>query len=268
MTSIAEIRQKYPQYDDMSDQQLADAFHKKFYSDMPQADFYSRIGFTAQPTSTGQGAAYEDYREGDKIAPYGATEVLARMLGVEKQQDDPRVHADGWSASAKADKIETWRGSGAFSDATDSILTGIPFGDEIVSGAMAPFKAGISALKGEGFDIGREYNRSMDLEAELQRRRNERSPIASTVGGVAGGLGAGGVAAKSGLTLLNGAKATLPSMAGRGMAEGAIWGGLYGAGEGRGLDERLRSAAKGSAIGGVVGGADRTNWPNGKRLSH
>lgn len=173
----------------------------------------------------------------------------------QQQADDPRTHADGWSAAAEADKIEAWRGTGAFSDATDSILTGIPFGDEIVSGAMAPFKAGISAIKGEGFDIGREYNRSMDLEAELQRRRNERSPIASTVGGVAGGLGAGGVAAKSGLTLLNGAKATLPSMAGRGMAEGAIWGGLYGAGEGRGLKDRAFNAVTGAGTGAAIGGA-------------
>lgn len=172
----------------------------------------------------------------------------------QSQQPTPQAGGDGWSAKAEADKIEALRGTGVFSDATDSILTGIPFGDEIVSGAMAPFKAGISAIKGDGFDIGREYNRSMDLEAEFQRRRNERSPIASTVGGVAGGLGVGGIAAKSGLTLLNGAKATLPSMAGRGMAEGAIWGGLYGAGEGRGLEERGLNALHGGALGGAVGG--------------
>lgn len=171
------------------------------------------------------------------------------------QADDQRVHADGWSAATEADKMEAMRGTRAFSDATDSILTGIPFGDEIVSGAMAPFKAGISAIKGDGFDIGREYNRSMDLEAELQKRRNERSPIASTVGGVAGGLGVGGVAAKGGLTLLNGAKPTLASMGGRGMAEGAIWGGLYGAGEGRGLTDRAFNAVTGAGTGAAIGGA-------------
>lgn len=48
MATIAEIRQKYPQYEDMSDQQLADGMHKKFYSDMPQNDFYSKIGFAPQ----------------------------------------------------------------------------------------------------------------------------------------------------------------------------------------------------------------------------
>lgn len=43
MPTIQEIRQKYPQYQDMSDSQLADALHRKFYSDMPRADFDAKI---------------------------------------------------------------------------------------------------------------------------------------------------------------------------------------------------------------------------------
>lgn len=46
MTTIADIRKKYPQYDDMSDDQLADAFHKKFYSDMSKDEFDKKIGLT------------------------------------------------------------------------------------------------------------------------------------------------------------------------------------------------------------------------------
>jgi hypothetical protein len=44
MATIAEIRAKYPQYADMSDAALADALHKKFYADMPRADFDARVG--------------------------------------------------------------------------------------------------------------------------------------------------------------------------------------------------------------------------------
>src|SRR5687768_14833923 len=44
MATLAEIRQKYPQYSDMSDGALADALHKKFYSDMPRGDFDAKIG--------------------------------------------------------------------------------------------------------------------------------------------------------------------------------------------------------------------------------
>jgi hypothetical protein len=36
MPSLNEIRQKYPQYNDMNDQEFADKFHAKFYSDMPK----------------------------------------------------------------------------------------------------------------------------------------------------------------------------------------------------------------------------------------
>lgn len=49
MPTIADIRQQYPQYNDMPDGQLADALHAKYYADMPQQDFYAKIGMSAQP---------------------------------------------------------------------------------------------------------------------------------------------------------------------------------------------------------------------------
>jgi hypothetical protein len=51
MATIAEIREKYPQYSDMPDAALADALHSKFYSDLPKSDFYTKIGFSAAPPS-------------------------------------------------------------------------------------------------------------------------------------------------------------------------------------------------------------------------
>jgi hypothetical protein len=50
--NIAEIRQKYPQYNDLSDQQLIDGLHDKHYADIPKADFYSKVGFV-QPKESG-----------------------------------------------------------------------------------------------------------------------------------------------------------------------------------------------------------------------
>ncbi len=55
MASIAEIRQQYPQYKDMTDQQVADGLYKKFYSDMPRDQFDKKVGFT--PRSNGEYAA-------------------------------------------------------------------------------------------------------------------------------------------------------------------------------------------------------------------
>lgn len=56
MPSIAEIRQKYPQYEDLSDQQLADALHRRFYSDMPREQFDAKIA-VAQPVPQHSAAA-------------------------------------------------------------------------------------------------------------------------------------------------------------------------------------------------------------------
>lgn len=44
MANITEIREQYPQYSDLSDTQLADALHAKFYSDIKKSDFYKTIG--------------------------------------------------------------------------------------------------------------------------------------------------------------------------------------------------------------------------------
>ena len=54
MATLAEVRQKYPQYNDMSDEQLATALHRKFYSDMDRVDFDKRIGLAASPVSNDQ----------------------------------------------------------------------------------------------------------------------------------------------------------------------------------------------------------------------
>jgi hypothetical protein len=42
-SSLAGFRQRYPQYNDLSDTQLADRLYKKFYSDMPREQFDKKI---------------------------------------------------------------------------------------------------------------------------------------------------------------------------------------------------------------------------------
>jgi hypothetical protein len=47
--NLAEIRQKYPQYNHVDDQKLADALHSKYYAHVPKEQFYSTIGLKTQP---------------------------------------------------------------------------------------------------------------------------------------------------------------------------------------------------------------------------
>jgi hypothetical protein len=48
MPTIAEVREKYPQYSDMSDADLAGALHQKFYADMPREEFDKKVGLTPE----------------------------------------------------------------------------------------------------------------------------------------------------------------------------------------------------------------------------
>ena len=59
MPTIAEIRQQYPQYDDLSDEQLAQGLHQKYYSDLPYEDFQQRIGMQTVPQEPPRTAAEE-----------------------------------------------------------------------------------------------------------------------------------------------------------------------------------------------------------------
>ena len=44
MATLSEFRARYPQYNDMSDADLANALYRKYYSDMPRAEFNQKIG--------------------------------------------------------------------------------------------------------------------------------------------------------------------------------------------------------------------------------
>jgi GGDEF domain-containing protein/DNA repair protein RadC len=48
-TKLQDFREQYPQYDDLSDQELADALYTSKYDDMDRADFDSAMGIEAPP---------------------------------------------------------------------------------------------------------------------------------------------------------------------------------------------------------------------------
>lgn len=82
MASIAEIRQKYPQYSDMSDAQLADAMHRKFYADMPRADFDAKVGLApAEATVDGGPSIAGDIVKSAGIGTVKAGVGLAGLPG-------------------------------------------------------------------------------------------------------------------------------------------------------------------------------------------
>ena len=77
MPTITEIRAQYPQYADVPDEKLLIGLHRKFYSDMPFAQFHKNIVYDDPPNPTegmtgtqkflsGAGKAYADIGRGAK----------------------------------------------------------------------------------------------------------------------------------------------------------------------------------------------------------
>jgi hypothetical protein len=64
MANIQEIRDKYPQYNDMSDMELADAMHSKHYSDMPKDQFYSKIGLSSKDNNSNESHPLMNFLKG------------------------------------------------------------------------------------------------------------------------------------------------------------------------------------------------------------
>lgn len=62
--TLDSIRQKYPQYDHVPDDQLAHALHDKFYSQVPFEQFADKIGYKPQPSAL-------DYAEAPGAAAAG-----------------------------------------------------------------------------------------------------------------------------------------------------------------------------------------------------
>lgn len=77
--SIADVRAKFPQYKDLSDDQLAQGLHQKFYSDMPYEDFSKKIGL-AQPSkldALGSNISQSPVTGGAEMLAHHATGLLA-----------------------------------------------------------------------------------------------------------------------------------------------------------------------------------------------
>lgn len=95
MASLADIRQKFPQYNDLSDQDLASAIHAKYYADMPIDQFNSKLGITPsqqpqQPSLIGSALSTANHMVTDipvvgpalqKAGDWAAGQTVGRMMG-------------------------------------------------------------------------------------------------------------------------------------------------------------------------------------------
>jgi hypothetical protein len=226
VASLAEIRAKYPQYDDLSDQALADALHRKFYSDMPREEFDAKIGLSSDavpPPGLVPGSpeyakwAVEQVRAGKKLP-----QVSQHMDGPAPQQNNPNGPMDA-----------------AFA-ASGSFIEGVPVAGPTLLDWAKRARAGVHGMSMD------------DVNAEFSAA-TEANPIASGIGSVAGTiapLAALGTLPVAGRLL--GVTGGMPSQIGFGLGSGAALSGLDAKARGASNEEALIATGIGAGIGGAA----------------
>lgn len=223
MASLAELRARFPQYNEVTDGDFLAALNRKFYPNVHPRTFFDSIEGATNAHATIRRPELREWFRAEVQKPIG--------------QEPEAKRAERLGGQLTPGVTE----GGALGTAMRSGLQGLTFGagDEIVA-------AGVSALRPD-------LNYSQALEQERARlamgRQNHSvlAPVSEIGGGVLTGVAAtGGVAPAK----------TLAGKFGQAMGIGGVSGGLYAglSGEG-GLAPRMMDAALGSVIGAGVGAA-------------
>lgn len=103
--NIQQIRQKYPQYDDLSDAQLASLLHQKFYADMPRKEFDQKVGLASAPVETTTLGQVKEFGKGIVPGAVGLVEsaaIGASALLPEDMEKSARETIKSVATSAKS----------------------------------------------------------------------------------------------------------------------------------------------------------------------
>lgn len=201
--NIQEVRQKYPQYNDLSDQQLAQSLHKKFYSDIPFEEFSSKIGLAKErpKRSTGEEVARQVGLAGRYIVEGGSAlatipaNALAGVMnkalekvGIEYRFPDQSKAISSALTDLGVPEPEnaTERVVGDVSRAVSGAATGIGTGQVLSSSASPAMRsAGEILTTRPGMQVA---SAASGGGASGVARELGRSPLEQTVAGVVGGI--------------------------------------------------------------------------------
>jgi hypothetical protein len=271
MRTIADIRKEYPQYDDLSDEDLAKSLWQANYSDMDFGDFKSKIGVQ----SAGRYKGLDVVKQLDAGGMVLREPKAGRLLFIDEKSGfsstDPKFVEQVMAGEDPA-QISS---QGYFEDVMRETDPSIAMRGKMVEGI--PF-AGSWADEMVGGILGEGPQANLRLRSKAMQEQN---PVMSEVGKMAGSVAATAPLAVSAPAIP--ALQALPMgqkiMAGAGVGAGygALEGGIYGAG-----DDQAARGAIGGAVGGALGGvaapligqgiesivmlANRTDVPNIARV--
>lgn len=128
---MSEIRAKYPQYKDLSDDQLLIGLRQKFYSDIPMAEFSKRIQYDA-PSATEGVSSFENFAAGVGKSIADTGRGLGQLVGSVSQQEVDEA--------AKRDKALMNTGAGMAGNVTGQVTQMLLPGAGLAKGAQLTAK--------------------------------------------------------------------------------------------------------------------------------
>lgn len=281
--TMDQVRERFPEYDDMDDMTLANALHGRFYSDIPLASFYEQVGFNPQQDA-GDNGIYPEMRAGatqsspiDLNANPNPADLRKGAWVVNREGVVYQLPEDARTAPNRMGDVEESPGvyTRPFSAAADiakSIPTGIVEGATGLVGMQGAIGQMLGAQPGQnlpGFGIvgptgeqlndrlreslGRDYYQPQSVLGEYARTAGEFLPGAVAPGGFGAKMASWLVPAAASETAGQFARALEGGERGTGAEEIARFAGGFGGGLAvggvnafrSGADNVLRSAAEG-----------------------
>jgi hypothetical protein len=247
--TMDQVRERFPEYDDMDDMELANAIHGRFYSDMPLGEFYAQVGFNPDQDA-GDNQIYPEMRPGfsqdnpidltaiDRSTPEGQALVTQLTRGTWVKGADGTVYALPQDAREGVVSVGdeplsqglVQRPFSAVEDVAKSFPTGVVEGLTGLAGMQGTIAQmaggqpgqylpgyGIVGPSGEQLNegvrdlIGRDYYQPQSVAGEYSRTVGEFLP---------GALAPGGVGARAASVLVPAATSETAGQIARGMSGG------------------------------------------------
>ena len=217
-TTIKDIREKYPQYSDLSDQELISGFHKKFYSDIPFDEFAQKVGLTTQETPS---QPQEQPTQPEQSEESSMLDQIGRQVGLTARGAISGVTAiPGMVADAPVNIANAFGANLPLpSEAQQQLMTrmGLPEPQNQMERAV---QAGVGAMTGVGAEaalakaVGSQALAPLTQQLGAQTaaagvaaptaqvvsenvQESTENPVASIIAGMAAGVLAGGATAKA-----------------------------------------------------------------------
>lgn len=168
--NISDVRKKFPQYEDLNDQQLADALHQKFYSDMPRDKFMATIGIAVEKPSF-----WDSIKQAAK--PEIGDEVLAVAAGLGKGAGRIGLGAQHYAGKGISAVGDLTGQSGAISRSGQWLIDDAAQGRKNLEAQIAPFRKESPVATGAG-EIGGEILATLPVGGLLAKAGGALLPSA------------------------------------------------------------------------------------------